>query len=92
MSLELSEDGLQIPDKYQNLSKIVIRTPANTIDISSGFSTGVKNDRFGLIQPRDFQEKDDELQNPELEPNEVTFKPYNEDPETFVVDVQTEQD
>lgn len=74
-TLTVTEDGITVPDKFQNESSIVIRTPQNTVDISSGFSSMIQDGKFPLVSQRDFGDADD-YQNQHLAPNSVSFKKY----------------
>lgn len=92
MPLTLTKEGLEIPERYQDVQKMTVRTPSTTIDVSSGFSSMVDDDRCKLIQPAHFQTEDDEdkeIKNPDLSPDKVLLKPYGEDAEEFTVEVET---
>lgn len=75
-TLSVTDDGITVPDKFQDESSIVIRTPQNTVDISSGFSSMLQDGKFPLVVPRDFGDTDD-YQNPHLAPDSVSFKKYS---------------
>jgi len=86
MVLSLTEDGIEVPDKYTDLSKVVVRTPNATLEISSGFDMMVTDKVFPLVKPHEFDvEDEDKLENPSLAPNYVSFKKYGEDAEKFEV-------
>lgn len=92
MSLTVTKDGLEVPEQYQDVQKMTIRTPSTTIDVSSGFPSLVDNTRFKLIQPAQFQieeNEEEEIKNPDLSPDRVLLKPYGEDSEEFTVEVKS---
>lgn len=86
--LTVSDNGIEVPEKYQSSKSIVIRTFDSTINISSGFSSMVTDDGFfPLITASSFSNTSDQSKNPELEQNEISFKDYGSDPEIFVIDL-----
>lgn len=75
-TVDVGEDGwFELPDKYQDADKVVVRTPALTVDVK----VGGKVDGFWF-------EDDGGSSNPELSPDRVVLKEYGEDPEVYRVE------
>lgn len=93
MKLSVTKNGLEVPEKYQNENKIVIRTPYNTANISQGFSVMVTNGKISLVKPDMFthdENTETDIENEALLPNQVQFKPHGKEAETYTVTVQAE--
>lgn len=86
MALTVSSEGLEIPEKYRDADKLVIRTPSTTIDLSSGVQMMINEGVFRLIKPDHFDENED-LENPELKSDSVSIKEYGEEEETFEIEI-----
>lgn len=89
MSVTVTTEGVHIPDEYQDEDKVVIRTPNNTMDVSSGFSMMVTDGIYPLVTPADFTEDAEAFENPSLAPKQISLKAYGDDAKVFDVEVNT---
>lgn len=91
MTVQVTSNGVQIPEEFHDAEKIVIRTPTQTIDMSSGFPTMVSDGVFPLITAESYEDIDDldksELENPSLAPNKISFKEYGHEAEEKNVEI-----
>lgn len=93
MSLELTTDGISVPEKYQDKDKVVVRTPFQVIDISNGFSQLITSDGiFPLVNKESYSETELENEgnanNPELYPDLISFKVYGSEAEKYKTEIQ----
>lgn len=92
MSVIITDAGVTVPDQYIDEDKVVIRTPFQVIDISSGFSDMVRDGTFPVIDANAYEEvlseDNEKVDNPDLFPDKISFKAYGEEKETFEVTIQ----
>jgi hypothetical protein len=83
--LTVDNNGLEIPQQFQSADSVVIRTPRQTTNIRSGFSGLVQDNRYALVSPEDFDVDEENAENPNLQPNQVSLKEHEEDEERYTV-------
>lgn len=93
MSLKLTTNGVSVPEKYHTEDQVVVRTPFQVIDISSGFSQMITSDGlFPLVNEESYIETEiensEEADNPELFPDSISFKIYGSEAEQYKLDIQ----
>lgn len=92
MAIDINENGVTVPEPFQNADKIVIRTPTQTIDIPEGFLSMSTDGKFPIITPDTYQGlkecEEDTMENPELCPDKISFKEYGEEAEVFTVECE----
>lgn len=91
-TISVTEDGLEIPEKYQDADKVIVRSRYTTFDCSSSFDMLLNDGRLITFNTDEFETEcaDDDstaVQNSNLDHNQVSIKEYGSVEELFTVDL-----